>query len=111
MNGQNGARRNVTRWRTSNSVACAARESERGALGSVRQKRRLVRRTYQFETSSISSVSASVAPRLVRVEVHGEPWENIHQRSGSAPRVFRTSHGSMTLPTDLLIFLPFSSTM
>ena len=61
--------------------------------------------------ASVSRSEASIAPRLVRVELHGEPWENIHQRSGSAPRVFKTSHGSITLPIDLLIFLPFSSTM
>ena len=61
--------------------------------------------------ASVSRSEASMAPKLVRVEDQGEPWENIHQRSGSAPREFNTSHGSITLPTDLLIFLPSSSTM
>jgi hypothetical protein len=54
---------------------------------------------------------ASMAPRLALVEVQGEPCENIHQRSASAPRVLSTSQGSMTLPTDLDILRPFSSTM
>ena len=63
------------------------------------------------KVANVSRKEASIAPRLVRVDVHGEPCENIHQRNGSAPRVFNTSHGSMTLPTDLLIFLPLSSTM
>src|SRR5580692_2671478 len=61
--------------------------------------------------ASVSRIEESIAPRLARVEVHGEPWENIHQRSASDPLVSRTSHGSITLPTDLLIFFPVSSTM
>ena len=41
--------------RTSWSVAWAASESEAGAEGSVLQKRRRERRTYQFDRSSMSS--------------------------------------------------------
>ena len=32
-------------------------------------------------------MAASMTSKLTRVGVHGEPWENIHHRSGSAPRV------------------------
>ena len=49
--------------------------------------------------------------RLVRVEVHGEPWWNIHQRSGSAPRESRIVQGSMTLPRLFDIFRRSASTI
>src|ERR1700735_5607721 len=58
--------------------------------------------------AKVSRIAESIAPRLARVEVHGEPCENIHQRSGSAPRELSTSHGSMTLPRDLRLLLPGS---
>ena len=45
------------------SVACAARVSPAGASGSVRQKRRRLRRTYQLERSSTSPASAVAAAR------------------------------------------------
>ena len=61
--------------------------------------------------SRVSRIEASMASKLTRVGVHGEPWENIHHRSGSAPRVARISHGSMTLPTLLDILRPSASTM
>ena len=48
-NGQRGASRTATRSSTSRSVACADSVSMRGASGSVRQKRRRDRRTYQLE--------------------------------------------------------------
>ena len=60
---------------------------------------------------STSDVDASIASRLVRVAVQGEPWWNIHQRIGSAPRVSRMAHGSITFPTLLDIFFPSASTM
>ncbi len=56
-------------------------------------------------------MAASITSKLTRVGVHGEPWLNIHHRSGSAPRVSRISHGSITFPTDLDIFRPSASTM
>ena len=43
------------------SVACAARVSPAGASGSVRQKRRRLRRTYQLERSSTRSARAVAA--------------------------------------------------
>ena len=61
--------------------------------------------------SSASRIDASIASKLTRVGVHGDPCENIHHRSGSAPRVERISQGSMTLPTLLDILRPSASTM
>ena len=61
--------------------------------------------------SRVSRSDASMTSKLTRVGVHGEPWENIHHRRGSAPRVERISHGSMTFPTLLDIFRPSASTM
>jgi hypothetical protein len=59
----------------------------------------------------VSRMDASMNSKLTRVGVHGEPWENIHQRRGSAPRVERISHGSMTFPMLLDILRPSASTM
>ena len=61
--------------------------------------------------SSESRMEVSMTSKLTRVGVHGDPCENIHQRSGSAPRVVRISHGSITLPTLLDILRPSASTM
>ena len=61
--------------------------------------------------SRASRIEASMTSKLTRVGVHGDPCENIHHRSGSAPRVDRISHGSMTLPTDFDILRPSASTM
>ena len=61
--------------------------------------------------SRVSRMEASMTSKLTRVGVHGEPCENIHHRRGSAPRVERISHGSMTLPTLLDILRPSASTM
>ena len=41
-----------------------------------------------------------------RFGVHGEPDENMYQRSASAPRSCSTDHGSMMLPRDFDIFRP-----
>jgi hypothetical protein len=58
----------------------------------------------------VSRMAASMASKLTRVGVHGDPCENIHHRSGSAPRVSRISQGSVTLPRLLDIFRPSAST-
>ena len=60
-NGQNGASSSDTVVSTVCSVACAANVSPGGALGSVRQKRRRLRRTYQLERSSTRPPSAVAA--------------------------------------------------
>ncbi len=60
-NGHIGASNSANVVRTSCSVACAARVSPAGASGSVRQKRRRLRRTYQFDTSSTRSATAVAA--------------------------------------------------
>src|ERR1700733_2992201 len=51
--------------------------------------------------SNRSRIAVSMAPRVARVGVHGEPWLNIHHRMASAPRVSRIFQGSMMLPSDL----------
>jgi hypothetical protein len=61
--------------------------------------------------SSMSRKAVSMAARLARVGVQGEPWLNIHQRRASAPRVSRIVHGSMMFPSDLDILRPSASTM
>ena len=61
--------------------------------------------------SNMSRIAVSMAPRVARVGVQGEPWLNIHQRMASAPRVSRMVHGSMMLPSDLDILRPSASTM
>jgi len=61
--------------------------------------------------SNMSRIAVSMAPRVARVGVQGEPWLNIHQRSASAPRVSSTDQGSMMLPSDLDILRPSASTM
>ena len=61
--------------------------------------------------SSISRIDVSMEAKLTRVGVHGDPWVNIHQRRGSAPRELMISHGSITLPSDLDILRPSASTM
>ena len=57
MKGQSGASRSDSVVRTSCNVAWAARVSPAGASGSVRQKRRRLRRTYQLERSSTRAAS------------------------------------------------------
>ena len=61
--------------------------------------------------NNMSRIAVSMAPRVARVGVQGEPWLNIHQRMASAPRVSRICHGSMMLPSDLDILRPSASTM
>ena len=61
--------------------------------------------------SNMSRMAVSMASRLARVGVQGEPWLNIHQRSASAPRVSRIAQGSMAFPRDLDILRPSASTM
>ena len=60
-NGHIGASNSASVVRTSCSVACAARVSPAGASGSVRQKRRRLRRTYQLDRSSTRSANAVAA--------------------------------------------------
>src|ERR1700677_4455848 len=85
----------------------ALRCSKSGILGSCGSnslsEAYVVKKLKMFHSvASVSRNDASMAPSPALVDVHGEPCENIHQRSGSAPRVLSTSHGSMTLPSDLL---------
>ncbi len=61
--------------------------------------------------SNMSRMAVSIAARLARVGVHGDPWLNIHHRSASAPLVSRIVQGSMMLPNDLDILRPSASTM
>ena len=94
-----------------------ALRSETAGISAIRRVELIERRVRRKEADRVPqrrqslAHEESIAPELARVEVQGDPWENIHQRSASAPRVSSTSQGSMTLPTDLLIFLPVSSTM
>ncbi len=72
----------------------------------------MVKNDHVFHSvSSVSRIDESMTSKLTRVGVHGEPWENIHHRRGSAPRVERISQGSMTLPMLLDILRPSASTM
>ncbi len=72
----------------------------------------MVKKDHVFhKVSRVSLMEASMTSKLTRVGVQGEPWENIHHRRGSAPRVERISQGSMTFPTDLDILRPSASTM
>ena len=56
-------------------------------------------------------VDSSMPSTKTRFGVHGDPDENMYQRSASAPRSCSTDHGSMMLPRDFDIFRPSPSMM
>ena len=72
----------------------------------------MVKNDHVFHSvSSVSRIEASMASKLTRVGVHGEPWENIHHRSGSAPRVVEDLPRVDDVATLLDILRPSASTM
>ena len=65
----------------------------------------MTKNEYVFQSVSRNwRVASSMPSTYTRLGVHGEPDENMYQRSASAPRSASTGTGSITLPRDFDIF-------